>query len=66
MSPLITLSTKTQVFDVITQAVGVDAPELNNIHDNYQKDIGSFAEMGLGKAFHHTLKVVNAAHNLLC
>lgn len=57
----ITLHTEIQVFGLIIQTVGMDLLGLTKIHNNYQKDIGSFVEVGLGKAFHHTSKVIHAA-----
>lgn len=67
MSLPLTPLTETWGFGVITQIVGVDFPGLNNIHDNYQKDVSSFVEIGLSKALHHALKVVHAVlDNLLC
>lgn len=56
-----TLHIGTQVFGVIIQTVGVGFPGFATIHDNYQKDIGSFVEIGLSKVFHHALEVVHSA-----
>lgn len=67
MSLPITLLTGTQVSGEITQIVGVDFPGLTNIHDNSEKDIGAFVEIGLSKSFCCALKVVYAVlDNLLC
>lgn len=56
----ITLHVETQVFGAVTQTVGVGFPGLTNIHNNYQKDTGSFVGTN-GKAFHHTWEVFHAA-----